>query len=319
VSSPVLKNDLDTSFDSIEVTPLSIYIGAEIGGVDLTQPLPDEQVRDIRGALLKWRVVFFRDQTMTHAQHIAFSRNFGELTPGHAVYGSDGEYPEIYSIAKHRTANQHFEQVLHRPWTGWHSDITAAINPPMATILRGDTVPPYGGDTQFTSLMAAYDALSPAMKEFVNGLRGTYKNQPQEQIKQSENYQEMIRKRTLISEHPLVRVHPETGERALYVGPAHLKSIVGLTPAESRGLLEILWEHIIQPKFTVRFKWEPGSVAFWDNRSVCHLAPRDILESDFERQFWRTTLVGDVPVGIDGKPSTSIEGDPILGVDQEAK
>ncbi len=314
MSTTALRSDPSPSFDSIDVSPLSIYIGAEIGGVDLTQPLPEEQVRDIRAALLKWRVVFFRGQHMNHAQHVAFARNFGELTPGHAVYGSDPDYPEIYSIAKHRTANSHQDQVLQRPWTGWHTDITAAINPPMASILRGDIVPPYGGDTQFTSLIEAYNALSAPMKKFVDELRGIHRNRPQEHVVQPKEYAEKISKNTLVSEHPLVRVHPETGERALYVGPSHLKSIVGLTPAESRGLLEILWEHIIQPKFTVRFKWEPGSVAFWDNRSVCHLAPRDILESDFERQSWRTTLVGDIPVGVDGRPSVSIEGDPILAI-----
>ena len=314
MSSTVLRNDADPAFESIDVSPLSIYIGAEIGGVDLTRPLPEQQVRDIRAALLKWRVVFFRDQKMDHAQHIAFARNFGELTPGHAVYGSDPKFPEIYSVAKHRTANSHRDQALQRPWTGWHTDVTAAINPPMATILRGDVVPPYGGDTQFTNLVEAYNALSAPMKKFVDELRGIHKNRPQEHVEQPKEYKEKVTGRTLVSEHPLVRVHPETGERALYVGPSHLKSIVGLSPAESRGLLEILWEHIIQPKFTVRFKWEPGSVAFWDNRSLCHLAPQDILESEFERQFWRTTLVGDIPVGVDGRESVSIEGDPILAI-----
>jgi alpha-ketoglutarate-dependent taurine dioxygenase len=314
MSLQLLKEDPGTVASSIDVAPLSIHIGAEISGVDLTRPLPPEQIRDIRATLLKWRVVFFRDQTMTHAEHISFARQFGELTPGHAVYGSDSEYPEIYSIAKNRAANHFHEQLLRRPWTGWHTDITAAINPPMASILRGDVVPPYGGDTQFTSLMAAYNALSPTMQSFVDGLRGIHRNEPQQGIEKSEEYAEMLRKRSLKSEHPLVRVHPETGERALYVGPTHLKSIVGLTPSESAGLLQVLWEHIIRPEFTVRFKWKPGSVAFWDNRSTCHLAPRDILDSEFSREFFRTTLVGDVPVGVDGQPSTALEGDPILGV-----
>jgi taurine dioxygenase len=302
----------DQPFSStIDISPLSIHIGAEIGGVDLSRPLPPEQVRDIRAALLKWRVVFFRDQPMTHRQHVDFSRQFGAVTPGHVVYGSDGDYPEIYAIAKHRTANHFQDQVLLRPWTGWHTDITGAINPPMASILRADIVPPYGGDTQFTSMMAAYEALSPAMQAFVGNLRGIYRNAPPAGVETSKEYAAMIRKRTLVSEHPLVRVHPETGERALYAGPTHLKSIVGLTPRESQAVLEMLWEHLVRPEFTVRFKWEKGSVAFWDNRSVCHLAPRDIFASDFDRQFYRTTLVGDVPVGIDGRPSTSIEGNPI--------
>ena len=152
---------------------------------------------------------------MTHAQHIEFARQFGELTPGHAVYGSDSEYPEIYPISKNRSANHFREQVRQRPWTGWHCDITAAINPPMASILRGDIVPPYGGDTQFTNLMAAYNALSPVMQTFVNGLRGVFRNGMAGGANVSKEYAEQIKNRTLETEHPLVRVHPETGERAL--------------------------------------------------------------------------------------------------------
>jgi taurine dioxygenase len=109
-------------------------------------------------------------------------------------------------------------------------------------------------------------------------------------------------------------VHPETGERVLYVSPSFLKSIVGLTPRESQQLLELLWEHAVRTEFTVRFKWEPGSIAFWDNRSTAHLAPTDIFDVDFDRQFYRVTLVGDVPVGVDGLPSRAIEGEPIVAV-----
>jgi alkyl sulfatase len=307
-----LDTGTETSPSSVKVSPLSIHIGAEMGGVDLSRPLAPPQVRDIRAALLKWKVVFFRDQPMNHRQHVEFARQFGAVTPGHVVYGSDGEYPEIYAISKHRTANSFKDQVLHRAWTGWHTDITAAINPPMASILRGVVVPPYGGDTQFTSLMAAYNALSPTMRTFIDGLRGIHRNgAPQSVTRQRSDYAEAIRQRSLAAEHPLVRVHPETGERALYAGPSHLKEIVGLTPRESQALMELLWEHLVRPESTVRFKWEPGSVAFWDNRSVCHLAPRDIFDSDFDREFYRTTLVGDVPVGPDGRPSTPIEGEPI--------
>ncbi|MFT5449543.1 MAG: alpha-ketoglutarate-dependent taurine dioxygenase [Gammaproteobacteria bacterium] len=311
MSSNAIEQTVTPSPACVEVTPLSIHTGAQIGGVDLSQPLPAEQVRDIRAALLKWKVIFFRDQPMTHRQHIDFARQFGEVTPGHVVYGSDGEFPEIYPISKHRTANHFHDQVLLRPWTGWHTDITGAINPPMASILRGVVVPPYGGDTQFTSLMAAYKALSPALKTFIDGLRGIHRNGSPQGVQADKEYQEKIRNRLLESEHPLVRVHPETGERALYAGPNHLQSIVGLKARESQALLELLWEHLVRPEFTVRFKWEPGSVAFWDNRAVCHLAPRDIFDSDFEREFYRTTLVGDVPVGVDGKPSISMSGDPI--------
>ena len=299
---------------AVDVVPMAIHIGAEIRGVDLSRPLPPQQVSAIRAALLRWKVVFFRDQVLDHRKHIAAARHFGETTAGHVVYGSDSEYPQIYSVAKNRKANRFQGQVLFRAWSGWHTDITAAINPPAASILRGDVVPPYGGDTQFTNLVAAYNALSPVMQKFVDGLRGVHRFAPPPGVDQTPEYLELMRKRTLVSEHPIVRVHPETGERALFVSPSFLKSIVGVSPRESQVLLEFLWEHIVRPEFTVRFRWAPGSIAFWDNRATAHLAPRDIFDSDFDRQFYRVTLVGDVPVGVDGKPSTAIEGSPIVAV-----
>ncbi len=299
---------------AVEVTPMAIHIGAEISGVDLSRPLAPEQVSAIRAALLRWKVVFFRGQTLDHRRHIALAKAFGETTAGHVVYGSDGEYPQIYSVAKHRKANRFQGQTLFRAWSGWHTDITAAINPPAASILRGEVVPPYGGDTQFTSLVAAYNALSPVMRSFVDGLRGIHRFAPPVGVDATPEYQELMRKRTLVSEHPIVRVHPETGERALFVSPSFLKSIVGLSARESQVVLEFLWEHVVRPEFTVRFRWAPGSVAFWDNRATAHLAPRDIFDSDFDRQFYRVTLVGDVPVGVDGRPSTAVEGAPIVAV-----
>lgn len=298
----------------VDVLPMAIHIGAEIRGVDLSRPLPPEHVSAVRNALLRWKVVFFRDQTLDHARHIAAARQFGETTAGHVVYGSDGEFPQIYSVAKDRKANRFQGQVLFRPWSGWHTDITAAINPPAASILRGDIVPPYGGDTQFTNLVTAYNALSPTMRAFVDGLKGVHRFAPPPGVAETPEYRELMKKRTLVSEHPIVRVHPETGERALFVSPSFLKSIVGLSPRESQILLEFLWEHIVRPEFTVRFSWKPGSVAFWDNRATAHLAPRDIFDSEFDRQFYRVTLVGDVPVGVDGESSKSVEGQPITAV-----
>jgi alpha-ketoglutarate-dependent sulfate ester dioxygenase len=125
-------------------------------------------------------------------------------------------------------------------------------------------------------------------------------------------FEKAVKDQTLVSEHPLVRVHPETGERALYVSPGFLKQIVGLAPRESQVLLELLWEHVTRPEFTVRFKWEAGSLAFWDNRATAHLTPTDIFDLDFDRQLYRTTLVGDVPVGPDGKPSVALQGSPVV-------
>jgi taurine dioxygenase len=299
---------------AVEVAPMSIHIGAEIRGVDLSRPIPPVQVKAERDALLKWKVVFFRDQKLDHRSHIAAARHFGDTTAGHVVYGSDGEFPQIYSVAKFRKANRYQGEVLMRPWSGWHTDITAAVNPPAASMLRGEIVPPYGGDTQFTNLVAAYNALSPAMKKIVESLRGLHRFAPPPGVNETPQYRELMKKRTLITEHPLVRVHPETAEKLLFVSPSFLKSIVGMTARESQAMLEFLWEHVVRPEFTVRFRWAPGSVAFWDNRSTAHLAPRDIFDSDFDRQFYRVTLVGDVPVGVDGKASTALEGEPIVAV-----
>lgn len=313
MSNPAQIEDLLDSPKEITVSPVTIHIGAEIDGVDLRKPLSAQAAKEIRAALLKWKVVFFHDQHLDHDQHRAFSRQFGELTVGHAVFGNVEGYPEIYSIAKHRKANRYrTDMKLERPWTGWHADITAAINPPACSILRGVTIPPYGGDTQWTNLVAAYHGLSDTLRGFVDTLRAVHRFAPPQGSGSSEEYQELLRTRGQESEHPLVRVHPETGERALYVSPSFLKEVVGLTPRESQQLLELLWEHAVRQDYTVRFKWNAGDIAFWDNRATCHLAPSDIFQIDADRQLYRTTLVGDVPVGIDGRESTPLLGQPIL-------
>ena len=299
------------SHSLIDVRPMSVHIGAEIGGIDLSRPLSSAQVTAVWDALLQWKVIFFRGQELDHQAHVALARQFGTPTPGHVVFGGEGQHPEIYSIAKHRTANSSKTPPAIRPWTGWHTDITAAINPPGQSILRSDIVPPYGGDTQWVNLAVAYDALSPLLRGFLDGLRGVHSFGSFTGGEQTDELKRTVSDRRLVSEHPLVRVHPETSERVLYISPAFLKSIVGLAPRESQSMLELLWEHAVRADFSVRFRWEPGCVAFWDNRSTAHLAPRDIFETEFDRQFWRVTLMGEVPVGVDGQVSTALEGDPI--------
>ena len=296
---------------AVRVRPLSVHIGAEIEGVDLTRPLSPEAVAGIRSALLQWKVVFFRGQHLDHRQHIAFARHFGEATPGHVVFGGEDAHPEIYSVAKHRVANSVQGRPNLRPWTGWHTDVTAAVNPPAASVLRAAVVPPYGGDTLWTNLAVACRSLSAPMRRFVEGLRGVHHFEAERGGQMSREYAVRVRRSHYVSEHPLVRVHPETGERVLFVSPGFLHSVVGLTPRESEALLELLWEHAVLPEFTVRFRWEPGSIAFWDNRATAHLAPRDVFDTDFERQFYRVTLAGDVPRGVDGVESTALEGAPI--------
>lgn len=294
------------SAEQIEVRPMSVLTGAEIVGVDLSRPLGEPSIRRIRDALLQWKVVFFRDQHLDHKQHVNFARQFGKPTIGHVLYGHEEGFPEIYSIARKRERHSHAEPDPVRPWTGWHTDLTTLVNPPMASILRGVAIPPYGGDTQFANLAAAYQALSATLREFLDGLRAIhgYGQTTTAALNRTQ-------RQSYSSEHPLVRVHPESGERVLFVSPAFLRSIVGLSARESQVLLEFLWEHCVRPEFVVRFRWNAGDVAIWDNRATAHLAPEDIFDTDFDRQLYRVTLLGDIPVGVDGRASEAIVGEPI--------
>ncbi len=295
----------------ITIHPLTGHIGAEIEGPDLSRPLAPEAVAEIRDALARWKVVFFRDQPLDHAQHVALAEAFGAPTIGHPVFGFVEGHPQIYSVARDRFAGRHTGEPLIRPWTGWHTDVTAAVNPPAASILRADVIPPYGGDTFWTNLVVAYEALSPTLRGFVDTLRGIHSFTAPEGQAGTDDFRDKNRRRPLVSEHPLVRVIPETGERVLFVSPSFLKRVTGLAPRESQQLLELLFEHVTRPEFTVRFRWRPGSIAFWDNRTTAHLAPRDIYSLDFDRQLYRITLKGEVPVGVDGRPSTAIDGEPL--------
>jgi len=307
-----------TELRHITIRPLTGHIGAEIGGVDLRAPLPPEVVDEIKAALLQWRVIFFRDQDLTHDQHITFASAFGQPTLGHPVFGFVESHKQVYSVAKNRFKERSTGEPLIRPWTGWHTDVTAAVNPPAGSILRGVTIPPYGGDTIWTNLAEAYNGLSATLRGFVDTLRGVHYFTPPEGQSATSHYNESTRRRPLVSEHPLVRVLPENGTRVLFVSPSFLKSVTGLHPRESQQLLELLFEHVTRPEYTVRFKWEPGSFAYWDNRATAHLAPRDIFSLDFDRQLYRITLRGEVPMGIDGRASTSIVGEPFDAFDAQA-
>ena len=297
-----------TNFETIGVHPMTLHIGAEIDGVDFAKPLPDEQVRDIKAALNKWKVVFFRDQFIDNEQFIKVARQFGEPTPGHHVYGGLKEHPEIYHVAKDRKKKRDAAPPLFTPWLGWHADVTPALNPPKVSILRGDIVPAYGGDTMWANLHAAYDALSDTMKGLVDGLRGIHYFNAKSSAP-TDSFLEQVKTNLIVTEHPMVRVHPESGKRALYVSPNFLKEIANLSPTEGEAMMAMLKTHAVRPEFTCRFKWEPGSMAMWDNRSTVHIAPRDITETDLERDFYRITLLGDVPVGPDGCESVALEGE----------
>ncbi|MDH6707197.1 alpha-ketoglutarate-dependent taurine dioxygenase [Kitasatospora sp. MAA19] len=306
----------------ITVNPAAGRIGAEIEGVDISRPLDADQISTIQQALDEWKVVIFRNQQLDHATQIAFGRQFGELTYGHPHHEPPKDAPEIYTIQHRRfekqlggDATRELRKYAYAGNNGWHSDLTPFINPPAGAILRAEVLPNYGGDTQYTNLVAAYDGLSEPFKEFVDGLRAEHRyganwsGMPQPSVA---GFQKRVEENALVSHHPLVRVHPRTGQKALFVNPIYTDHIVGLSPIESRLVLGYLFDEIARPEYTVRFRWAPGSVIFWDNRATCHIPPRDLDHLDVERVLHRVTLVGEVPVGPDGRESEALEG-PRLG------
>lgn len=299
----------------LEVRPLSGWTGAEIHGVDLTRELSPAQVAGIRDALLRWKVVFFRDQHLDHADQIRFGQYFGDVTPGHPYEGDAAPpgFPQIHTVSPDAYAKRYgsnYSRSLGANGPGWHADVTALINPPAASILRAESVPPYGGDTQFSNVAVAYQGLSEPLRTLIDGLRAEHRfGSAQNAARSQEKIGELVRNSPIATIHPVVRVHPETGERVIYVNPGFTSHIVDVQPRESRHLLDLLFEQVARPEYTVRFRWEPGSVAFWDNRAVLHLAPRDQYHLDDVRVLHRITLVGDVPVGPDGRASESVEGE----------
>jgi len=296
----------------IEVRPVSGHTGADINGVNLKQPLSDAEVATIRSALLQWKVVFFRDQDITPAEQAAFARRFGQPTPAHPLRDSIAGHPEVLPIDRRIFEQEYGDKTSRRDIDGWHTDVTAVINPPAGSILRAEEVPPYGGDTTWTNLVAAYQGLSAPFQRFAEKLRAVHSFHLPEGVAVSSKLRARIEQKPLVSEHPVVRVHPETGERALFVSPTFLRYIVGVSPEESRRIVNLFFQQITRPEYTVRFRWQKGSIAFWDNRATAHLGPQDIDHIEHERKLHRITLVGDIPVGVDGVRSKPIQGEPLL-------
>ncbi|MFB9586200.1 TauD/TfdA dioxygenase family protein [Streptomyces goshikiensis] len=303
---------------AVEVRPVAGHTGAEITGVDLARPLDDTAVAAIRAALLRWKVVFFRGQDLDHEAHLAFARRFGEpVVLGKRGSASPPAFPEIETTADRLELGGRYgmereewlERRRHTLLRGWHCDHGARIDPPAATILRAEAVPPYGGDTCWSNLAAAYAGLSAPLRDFVDGLRAEHRLGVGYQPRAGEDaYVRHLLERQTASHHPLVRVHPESGERLLFVNGYYVEQILGLSRAESAPLLELLLEQAVRPEYTVRFRWEPGDVAFWDNRATIHLAPSDTAHLGAPRLMHRVMLAGEVPVGVDGKPSEPVTG-----------
>jgi taurine dioxygenase len=275
------------AYETIEVNQLSPVIGAEIGGVDISKPLGNQTFREIHDALMEHQVIFFRDQEMTLDEHKAFGRLFGDLHIHPSAPKPEG-HPEILVV--HADENSKVVAGMK-----WHSDVSCDVEPPMGSILHIHELPPVGGDTMFASMYAAYDALSDLMKDFLGGLQARHESRHvhggryeyKGQLRDGEDvYPEAV--------HPVVRTHPVTGRKGLYVNSGFTTRIEGLTSRESRALLGFLFEHMETPEFQCRFHWRDNSVAFWDNRCVQHRALWDYFPA--VRHGYRVTVQGDRPV-----------------------
>jgi taurine dioxygenase len=245
------------SYQSISVTPLTPHIGAEIGQIDLTRPLSNREVTELHDAFAEFGVIFFRDQPIDLAQHVALARHFGEL---HLHVGPSTEskplpdHPEIRML--------HFDETSEKvAGERWHTDQSCAAIPPLGSILHLHQVPPKGGGaTLFASMYAAYDDLSPRMKTYLEGLTAIHDGRP------------VFGPNAPVHAHPVVAKHPVTGRKLIYVNRAMTSHIDGLPEEESEAILKFLYEHMVKPDFQVRFQWREHSIAFWDNRCTQHKA-----------------------------------------------
>ena len=279
----------------VQVRPVSGALGAELAGVDLARPLVAAELDAIRSALLAHEVIFLRDQQLSPESQLAFARHFGELDV-HPIVEGLPEHPELLRVHKPAGESASFG-------TGWHTDNTFFECPSLGTVLYALVVPPYGGDTLFASMTRAWEALSRRMQRLLSGLAAVhsaaraYDPAVTGEAKYRGGAAMKYRRSDIIQRevvHPVVRTHPETGRKGLFVNPMFTQRIEGMHAAESDALLGFLFEHITRPEFTCRFRWREGSVAFWDNRCVQHYALDDYRE--FERVMMRVTIRGDRPV-----------------------
>jgi taurine dioxygenase len=274
---------------TIEVRRVAGALGAEVLGVDLAHALDDDQVEALRSAWHEHLVLFFRGQDLTPAQFMAFAGHIGRPVEYPFVKGIDG-YPEIIEVKKlaHETVN--FGGI-------WHSDTTYLAEPPMASMLLARETPPFGGDTLFANMYLAYETLSEGMRRMLDGLRAVSSSAKADV---SRTREDRIKsdgrtdgRQEYVAEHPVVRTHPETGRKALYVNVAHTVRFVDMAEAESAPLLGYLFEHQARPEHTCRFVWQPGSIALWDNRCTQHNPVNDY--HGHRRVMHRITLAGDRP------------------------
>jgi len=276
-------------YHHIVVEALSPALGAEISGVGLDEILSDAVAEEIRAAFLAHHVIFFRDQTLTPEQYLRFARAMGEPSEYPFVKGLDG-YPQITEVIKKEDERVNFGGI-------WHSDTTYLERPPKGTMLYARQVPAIGGDTLFANMHLAYESLSSGLRRMLDAMTAINSAQKGDA---AATRADLLRQRPrdagdtiTVAEHPLVRTHPETGRKALYVNPGHTLSIGGMSEAESAPILEYLYRHQTRPEFTCRFQWRRDSLAFWDNRCAQHYPLNDYHGQ--RRAMQRITLAGDRP------------------------
>lgn len=279
-----------------KVAPVPGALGAEITGVDLAAEVSDEVIDDLRRSWLEHHVLFFRGQVLDPGELAAFGRRFGSLEQYPFVEPLP-DHPEVIPVIKEPDERANFGG-------GWHTDLVYRLEPSAATMLHAVAVPARGGDTLFADGILAYEALSDRMRELLSALRVVYdvanvRRHVHDRSDGESNYSRSMiaraapEEREMTPSHPVIRTHPETGRQCLYFSREHTERFEGMTIAESRPLLDWLEEHMTQPVFTTRFHWEPGSLAFWDNRCVSHHALNDYAGE--RRHMHRITISGDAP------------------------
>lgn len=303
------------TYSHITVDPITPTIGAEISGIDLREPVTPELAADIRKALHDWRVVFFRDQYIDNDQLKTFGRAFGPLTPAHPIAEGLEDHPEIWerSVEEYRSRRDRNDTLPPgreppRDYKGWHIDITFVANPNRYSILHGVEIPPYGGDTLFANLVAAYQGLSQPIRTLIDGLQAVHRTSAYDNADRKPR-RDGRSTGPFVSLHPLVRVHPETGEKLLFLNPGTISHIPGLKEPESKALLDLLFYEVTRPEYQVRLHWKPKTLAVWDNQATAHAGPIDYSLFDLPRAVRRITVAGDLPQGPDGFRSRPLEGE----------
>jgi len=270
----------------LTVTPLQPRIGAEIGGIDLRQPLTPELTKALRALLLQHKVIFFRDQDITRDQHVARGRQFGELEVHPFIRLQGDTHPEIQPVYA-RPDRRGSGRADH-----WHTDTSWRLTPSLGAILRAIDVPDVGGDTIWVNAAAAYEELPEDVKQRIDDLYAVHDAARLAPLSSAEKAAEVRRNNPVVA-HPVVRTHPETGEKSLYLNESLTTQILYLDKKESDELLQYLLSQFLRPEIQVRFKWRRNSIAFWDNRATVHYASNDY--GDFPRRMERVAIVGDRP------------------------